>query len=78
MVQVLEGGLWEVFKPGVGVVWTAGVDPSNTGVDVVEKQSRLKLTGPTVVTGNSGSIASLNAGLTDPSADLIASHKLCI
>lgn len=41
--QLLEVGLKEVLvpKPGVKVVWAAGVDPLNMGVGVMEKQSSL-------------------------------------
>lgn len=54
-----------------------GVLGERVGLEAVvglEKQSRLKLTGPTLLMGNSGSIAWLNAGLLCLASELISSH----
>lgn len=66
---MLEVGLRDVLvlKCGVNAV----------GVEA-DKQLRANLTDPTLLIVNSGSIAFLNAGLSDPTAELIASHIPCI
>lgn len=76
--QLSEVGLREVLvpKPEFKVEWTAVVELAT--VEELGKQSELNFTDPTLEIGNSGSIASLNARLTDPSVELIANHILRI
>ena len=64
-----------LIEVGYGVlVERVGLEAIVVAVVGLEKQSRLKLTGPTLLMGNSGSIAWLNAGLLCLASELISSH----